>query len=198
MKTTAVVVLLLFGLFCVLVVGAFVVQRVSDGPAGPIPGGRLTTGVLASEPDVDWSAATGGEIGQQLSEPLLIEIQLVEPLSSRTTGVMLHAGQLFVPCDLGFGWGRFAGRKRWILNLIYVFKRWHEDAQMDGRAVVRIAGKRYERQAVRVTDPELVAALRLEFEDMVRRWVAPDVLGEAPTQGPSDIWFFRLDPRPAT
>ena len=111
---------------------------------------------------------------------------------------MVHAGQLYVPCDLGFMWGRFSGSRRWILNLIFVFKRWHEDALRDGRVVLRIEGKRYERQAVRVTDPDLLAMLRLQLEEMAEQWVSPDPLGEAPTSGPKDIWFFRMDPRSQT
>ncbi len=110
------------------------------------------------DPDVDWSFASGQEI----------ELQLVEPLGSRTTGVMVHKGQLYVPCDLGFMWRRFSGPTRWMLHLIWVFKRWHEDALRDGRVVLRIDGKRYERQAVRVTDPDLLAALRLQLEEMAR------------------------------
>ena len=184
MKVAGILLLVLMGL-----IGAgLVAQRMSDGPTGPIPGGRLSTGTLVSEPNVDWSLATGGE---------LIELQLVEPLGSRTTGAMLHGGQLYVPCDLGFMWGRFSGSTRWMLHVIYLFKRWHEDALRDGRVVLRIAGKRYERQAVRVTDPELLATLRSQLEKMAEQWVSPAPLGEAPTEGPKDIWFFCTDPRPA-
>ncbi len=183
--------IVLVALVAVLVaalVGTGVVARFSDGPIGPFPGGPLSTGTLVSEPEVDWSFANGREI----------ELQLVEPPGSRTTGIMLHEGQLYVPCDLGFMWGRFSGSRRWILHLIYVFKRWHEDAVRDGRVVLRIAGKRYPRQAVRVTDPELLARLRLQLEEMARQWVSPEPLGEAPTDGPKDIWFFRMDLRPPT
>ncbi len=168
-------------------IGIGVVARFSDGPIGPFPGGPLRTGTLVSAPEVDWSFADGREI----------ELQLVEPPGSRTTGIMVHEAQLYVPCDLGFMWGRFSGRTRWVLHLIYVFKRWHEDALLDGRVVLRIAGKRYERLAVRVSDPELLATLRSQLEEMAAEWVSPDPLGDAPTDGPRDIWFFRIDPRPA-
>jgi hypothetical protein len=66
----------------------------------------------------------------------------------------------------------------------------------DGRAVIRVGGKRYEGQAVRVTDPAIDAALRTQLEEMARQWVAPATLGPPPTEGPNDIWFFRVDPRP--
>ncbi len=167
-------------------VGIGVVARFSDGPIGPFPGGPLRTGTLVSEPDVDWSFADGREI----------ELQLVEPLGSRITGAIVHEGQLFVPCDLGFMWGRFSGRTRWMLHLIYVLKRWHEDALRDGRVVLRTAGKRYERQAVRVTAPELLATLRSMIEEMANQYFSSPLL-DVPTD-PKEIWFFRMDPRPPT
>lgn len=74
------------GVVTILLIGTGpVAQRMSDGPTGPIPGGLLRTGTLVSEPDVDWSFANGQ----------MIELQLVEPLGSRTTGVMVHEGQLY-------------------------------------------------------------------------------------------------------
>ena len=157
-----------------------------DGPSGPIPGGRLRTGAIVSEPDVDWSFADGQ----------MIELQLVEPLGSRTTAVMVHEGQLYVPCDLGFIFRRVPAfhPARWMLSLIYRVKHWHEDVLRDGRVVLRIDGRRYERQAVRVTDPELVATLRLQMEKGAEEFFSN--LREAPTDDPKDVWFFRIEPRP--
>jgi hypothetical protein len=176
------------------IAGIGVVARFSDGPIGPFPGGKLRLGPLVTEANVDWSLATGGESGIQGAEPLFVELQLVEPLGSRTTGAMLYEGQLFVPCDLGFLWRRVPAPPRWMLSLIYRFKRWHEDVLLDSRVVLRVGAKRYEREAVRVTDPELLKALRLEVEaGAARMFGAP--LGEVPTDGPRDIWFFRLEPR---
>ena len=161
-------------------VGIGVVARFSDGPIGPFPGGPLRTGTLVSEPDVDWSLAHGREI----------ELQLVEPLGSRIVGGMVHEGQLFAICDLGFIARRAPG---WMVPPIYRLKRWHEDALRDGRVVLRIAGKRYERQAVRVTDPELLATLRPIVEKMANQFFSSPLL-DVPTD-PKEIWFFRMDPR---
>jgi len=170
-----------------LITAGLVAQRFSDGPTGPISGGPLKSGELVADPDIDWAFTVGQEI----------ELQLVEPMRSRTTGVMVHEGELYVACDLGFIWARFSGQRRWILNLIYLFKRWHEDVLRDGRVVLRIDGKLYERQAVRVTDPELLGLLRRQVEVEVARWISPEPLAAAPTNGPNDIWFFRMDPRPS-
>ena len=159
-----------------------------DGPIGGIPGGPLHTGPRVSEPVVDWSFADNRRI----------ELQLVEPPTSRTTGLWLHEGQLYVPCDLGFMWRRIPAYRpsHWMASLWFRFKRWHTDALRDGRVVLRIDGKRYERQAVLVTDPEVIAALSLRFEKWGEKAFSFP-LGEAPTDDPKDIWFFRMDPRPA-
>lgn len=185
-----------------LAYGAFrIVQHQSDGPLTDIvPGGPLRTGTLVTAQDIDWQAELGGA-GQCLDgecSNTIAELQLVDPPLSRYTGVMVHEGTLYVPCDLGYMWGRFSGSRRRILNLIYVFKTWHEDALADGRAVLRIDGKRYERQAVRVTDPATITALEHQLEEMASAWVAPEPLPPAPTDGPRDIWFFRMDPRVET
>ncbi len=83
-----------------------------------------------------------------------------------------------------------------MLSPIHRFKRWHEDALRDGRVVLRIAGKRYERQAVRVTDPELLAKLRSIVVEMANQYFSSSLL-DVPTD-PQEIWFFRMEPRPPT
>lgn len=159
----------------------------SDGPLnGLVPGGALRSGELISDPAV--AVPTVGNI---------IELQLADPLRSRYVGLFELDGKLYIPCDLGFVWGRFSGTRRQVMHLVYRFKRWHHDAVRNGDVVIRSDGKRYLRHAVRVTDPVLLAALRTRIEALARDWVAPAALGPEPTSGPRDIWFFRLDPRPA-
>ena len=136
-----------------------------------------------------WNSATRGV------EPLFIELQLVEPPGSRMTGAMVYQGQLYVPCDLGFIWRRIPAPTRWILSFIYRVKGWHEDASRDGRVVLRLDGRRYARQAVRVTEPGLVAALRSRIESDAEEMLG-EPLGERPTDEPNDIWFFRIEARP--
>ena len=172
---------------CGLAVVAIIVtgltsQRLSDGPTQFLPGGKLRSGPLVVEPSIDWT----------LIKNPYIELQLVEPMGSRMTGAMVYDGELYVPCDLGFMWRRFSGRQRWISQLIWTFKHWHKDALIDGRVVLRVDGKRYERQAVRVTDPVLLSALRLQLEQMAEKYLGklPDV-----QTNPDDIWFFRMEAR---
>lgn len=174
------------GIALLAIVAFNIAQQRSDGPLNDmIPGGELRSGTLVTDDVADWQFADGETI----------ELQLLEPRKSRYTGAIAWKGQLYIPCDLGYMWGRFDGTTRHVLHLIYVFKRWHEDALEDGRVVVRIDGKRYPRQAVRVTDAATVAALKRHLEDLARGWLAPEQLGPPPTSSPNDIWFFRLDPR---
>lgn len=176
-----------FGIVLILlIVSGLIAQRMSDGPTQFIPGGKLRSGVLVTEPDIDWS----------LIDVTFVELQLVKPMGSRTTGTMLYEGQLYIPCDLGFMWRRFSGAQSMILHGIWIFKRWHKDALIDGRVVLRIDGKRYERQAVKVTDPVLLDALRLQLEEQAVEYFGGP-LPDAQTN-PEDIWFFRMDPRPAS
>jgi hypothetical protein len=177
-----------------------IAQHRSDGPLnGLLAGGSLRSGVLVPAP-VDWREVLGergGCAGGKCAEMAPIEFELSGPGTSRWVGIMQREGELFVPCDLGFMWGRFSGTQRHVLHLIYVFKHWHEDALSDGRAVLRIDGTRYAGQAERVTAPALVAALRAQLEEMGRQWVAPEPLAPPPSEGPRDIWFFRITGRAA-
>jgi hypothetical protein len=186
------------GILVLAVTGALLIaMRVSDGPVNAIvAGGALRAGALVEGGEVDWPAVLHGRgacEGGACAAMSPIEFQLVDPPTSRYVGIMQHEGRLYVPCDLGFMWGRFEGSQRRVLHLIYLFKRWHLDALRDGRVVLRIDGTRYAGRAVRVTDAGLEGALRAQLEEMARDWVAPAALGPPPTEGPRDIWFFRID-----
>ena len=180
-----------FGVFVVALVIASIIailitQRVSDGPIEFLQGGPFKTGELVEEPVRDWSFGEGKRT----------EFELVGFGTSRVAGYIIHGGIAYMTCDLGFMWNRFeSSRQRWILNLIYVFKRWHTDAVEDGRALLRIEGKLYKANFVKVHDPELNAILRAKLEDLGRKYIAPQELGPPPTDPPNDIWFFRMDPR---
>lgn len=62
---------------------------------------------------------------------------------SRTTWIVVHEGAAFIPVTLGFPPG----------------KSWHTLAEEDGRALVRIEGKRYPVSLRRVESPQLLDAL---------------------------------------
>ena len=169
----------------VATIGILITQRFSDGPIEFLQGGPFKTGERVEEPVADWTFGTGKSS----------EFELVGFGTSRVAGYIILDGVAYMTCDLGFMWNRFEGQQRLILNLIYVFKHWHEDAVEDGRALLRIDGKIYKANFVKVEDPDLNAALRLELEDLGRGYIAPAELGPPPTEPPNDVWFFRMDPR---
>jgi hypothetical protein len=104
-------------------------------------------------------------------------------------------GAAYMTCDLGFIWNRLdSGMPRFVFNTIYVFKTWHLDAVKDGRALIRLDGKIYKTQFVKVEDENLKDRLKVELETLANEYFGGN-LGPAPTSGPSDIWFFRMDPR---
>lgn len=138
--------------------------RFADGPVGILPGGPLVAGELVPESEIDWSFATDLDT---------IEFGLIEPPRSRTVWLIVHEGELYVPC--GF------------LD-VPLWKQWPHEALEDGRSLLRVAGKRYERQAVKIEDAELHAELaRL----VSAKYGTPG--GQPP--GPNDVWFFRMDRR---
>jgi hypothetical protein len=141
-----------------------VCARFADGPLGPIAGGPLRSGDAAAPPD-SWQFAEG------IPE---IELQLLEPARSRTVWILVKDGKAYVPC--GF------------LN-VPLWKQWPHEAERDGRAVVRVAGKLYPVTVVRVTEPELTAALGDLVVDKYLNGQRP------PESAAGQTWFFRLDPR---
>jgi hypothetical protein len=98
-----------------------------------VQGGPFKTGEWVKTPVPDWSFAANQEFA----------FELVGPGTSRTAGVVVHDGVGYISCDLGFLWNRLEGASTSVLRLIYLFKTWHHDAEADGRAVIRVDGKRY-------------------------------------------------------
>jgi len=169
----------------VIAAGVLITQKVSDGPIEFLQGGSFTSGELVDTQITDWSFAEGKRT----------EFELVGFGTSRVAGFIVHEGVAYMTCDLGFMWNRFdEGMQKWLLRLIYTFKRWHKDAVEDGRALLRIENKLYKTQFVKVDDPELDRVLRSELENMARKYFDTD-FGPPPDTEPNDIWFFRMDPR---
>jgi hypothetical protein len=146
-----------------LAVLAYFGARLHDGPLGPIPGGPLRAGELVTEPVADWSFA---------AEVPEIELQLASQTLSRTTWIVVHGGQAFIPCSLGFPPG----------------KTWYRYAAQDGRATLRIDGRRYPVTLTRVEDESLAQALRAEVQRKYTRLPPTD----------AGVWVFRITSRSAT
>jgi hypothetical protein len=143
--------------------------RFADGPIAIIPGGPLEAGELYTGPEPDWTFARDIPV---------MEFQLVEPPRSRTIWLEVYDKKLYVVS----GYMNSAVGKVW--------KMWPAQAEKDGRAIVRIDGKRYERQLVRILDDQsTLAGIGAEVK---RKYGAPLTADLAAT---GDAWFFALEPR---
>lgn len=165
---------ILFGL-CILILAAITAigtaalkARSSDGPTHVFSGGPLTSGPLISGPEPDW------QFTDQIES---IELQLFDPRTSRRVWVTHYDGKIYV-----FSGGRdtFLGR---------LWYTWPLHAAEDGRAIVRIDGKRYRRQLLRVRSGQeldgITAALRKKY----------DVGGTRQEVEDGVLWVFELAPR---
>lgn len=163
---------ILGGLILVLVVvvaGVMVGARFADGPVGIVAGGPFKTGAPYRGPEPDWSFVRDIET---------IELQSLEPARSRTTWVVYHDGRAYIPCGyMNSAWGR-------------IWKQWPIEAQRDGRAVLRIDGRLYDRTLVRTTDSEVVMPIVRELARKYFGQAAADMASQ-----PEGLWVFELAPR---
>lgn len=148
-----------------------VVARFSDGPIAVFAGGPLEAGPLVEGPEPDWS---------QVADVDTVELQLESPPRSRTTWIVEYEGKIYIPCGyLDSTVGR-------------LWKKWPYEAVRDGRALVRIDGKRYRRTLVRILEPELFAAVAAKVAE---KYDVPLGDGASPDEG--GLWIFELAPRGA-
>ena len=167
------VIRVLIGLIAVLVIGLgglLVAARFSDGPLAIIAGGPFTSGERVAGPEPDWSF---------LHDTSEVEFQLLEPARSRTTWVIEHEGKAYIPSGyMTTWWGK-------------LWKHWPLEAEKDGRILLRVDDKLYERQLVRVDSGPLLAPLTAELS---RKYAAgSEIPVEAVTSG--YLWLFELAPR---
>lgn len=165
---------LLGGLFIVLILGVgslLIGARFSDGPLAIIAGGAFTSGQLVTTPVPDWSF---------VHDTQEVEFQLLEPARSRTTWIIEHEGKAYIPSGyMTTWWGK-------------LWKKWPLEAEMDGRILLRIDGKIYERRLVRIDSGPLLAPLTAELS---RKYAggATEIPVEAVTSG--YLWLYELAPR---
>ncbi len=155
-------------LILVVAIGALVLSaRTSDGPLGVFAGGPLIAGELVTGPEPDWSFARDIRI---------IELQLLEPPRSRTTWLVEHEGKIYIAC------GYMAS------TIGRLWKQWPVEAERDGRAIVRIEGKRYQRTLVRIKTGSVLDGVTAELNRKYGFTVTPAAV-EAEA-----IWIFELAP----
>lgn len=145
-------------------------SRGGDGPSGVFAGGELVAGELHASGEPDWSFT---------EQVFTIELQLVNPLRSRLIWVVESDGKIYISC----GYMNSAVGRMW--------KHWAVEAQQDGRAVVRIAGKRYQRQLVRITSGDELDGVANALQSKYRSSTSRASI-EA-----GDSWIFELAPLPS-
>lgn len=160
----------LIGLLVIVVGATMIVARFSDGPMELIAGGPFTSGEpVTTEPD--WSF---------VKDYATVEFQLLDPAASRTTWLAVVDGRVFIPSGyMTTWWGK-------------IWKQWPIQAEKDGRAILRVDGKLYDRNLVRVTNDPVVGEVLAELG----RKYSPD--GQAlPAIALESgyLWIFELIPR---
>ncbi|MFK7913044.1 MAG: hypothetical protein AB8B93_03950 [Pseudomonadales bacterium] len=149
-------------------------MRFADGPAAIVAGGPFKSGTLQTGPEPDWSFLTDRQE---------VEFQLLEPARSRTTWIVEHQGRIYIPS----GYMNTTVGKLW--------KHWPHHAAADGRAILRVDGKLYERQMVRVREG---AALPVIVSELGRKYLgnaAGMVEGGLAQIAEGNLWIFELQPR---
>lgn len=142
----------------------FVGARFNDGPLAIIPGGPLKSGAMVSEAVDDWSFA---------SDIQEIAMQLTYQNTSRTTWIVVYENKAYIPVSMSFPPG----------------KSWHYAADEDGRALLRIAGKRYPVSLSRVMDEELAEQI-----DVNTAQKYPNLPTGDGDDGPGR-WYFNVESR---
>ena len=167
-KRTITIVLCLLLIPVTAVITAAVKQRFADGPNRVFSGGPLESGELHTGAEPDW---------RFVSEVPTIELQLLKPPRSRRIWTAEYDGKLYV-------WSGYMGTA-----VGQLWKRWPVHAERDGRAVIRIDGKRYERQLVRIKSGEILDgisdAIRSKYPSQTTR----------ATVEAGDAWVFEAAPR---
>ena len=115
----------------VVITGALTAARFGDGPWGIVAGGPFSTGEKITGPESDWTF---------LGDIATVEFQLMDPDRSRTTWIVEHQGKIYIPSGyMTTWWGK-------------IWKQWPLEVEDDGRAILRVNGKLYDRQLVRITE----------------------------------------------
>ena len=152
----------------VFALGALAISaRFSDGPSVIFSGGPLVAGELVTGPEPDWSFARNIRT---------FELQLLDPPRSRTLWIVEHEGKLYLNSNYMGGL-----RER-------LWKKWPAQAERDGRAIMRINDKRYERNLVRIKTGPVVEGVTAEFTRKYGTEMTPAKV-EA-----EELWLFEMAP----
>lgn len=159
----------LVGLVVLIVAGTLIGARFADGPLEIVAGGPFKTGsMVADEPD--WNV---------VGEYQTVEFQLLDPAVSRTTWIAVVDDRVFIPSGyMTTWWGK-------------IWKQWPLQAEKDGRAILRVDGKLYNRQLVRIKDDPAVEPVMAELS---RKYAGGQPFPREVFDS-GYLWIFELVPR---
>ncbi len=153
------------GVMILCIGGVFIAARFADGPWEIIPGGPFTSGESYTGPEPDWSL---------VRELPTVEFQLIDPARSRNTWILEYEGRIYIPCGyMTTSWGR-------------IWKRWPIEAEKDGRAILRVDGKLYDRRLVRIRSGPVIEPL---IQELKRKYNASATVESV---GSGRLWLFEL------
>ena len=142
--------------------------NLSDGPSVLFSGGPLISGEMVTSQEPDWSF---------VSNVRTFELQLINPARSRTLWIVEHDGKLYLNSNYMGGI-----RQR-------LWKRWPEHAERDGRAIMRIEGKRYQRNLIRLKSGPIVDEVTQAFSEKYPVKMTPAEVAAG------ELWLFELAPK---
>lgn len=160
----------LIGLAILLVVGMWLAARFHDGPLALFSGGSFSSGERYQGPEPDWSF---------LKDHETVEFQLLVPARSRTTWIVEHDNRIFIPS----GYMNSTVGRLW--------KQWPRQAEADGRAILRVDGRLYERQLVRIRSGDILTPVLAELG---RKYAGGQPVPLSAVTS-DDLWIFELLPR---
>ena len=169
----------IIGLFALILVITILTLRIqnqdADGPSILFPGGALVSGELHTGPDPDWSFT---------DDVFTIELQLNDPLASRTIFVMESEGKIYVPSGYMTS---FLGR---------IWKDWAFQAdEGNSEGMARINGVRYERKLVRVKDETTLEGIAAKLAQKYAGGVTDETMAELKRSfAEGETWIFELAP----
>jgi len=143
-------------------------QRFADGPNRVFSGGPLVAGELHTGPEPDW---------RFVDEVPTVELQLLDPAQSWHIWIAQARGKLYV-------WSGYMGT-----TVGRIWKQWPEQAERDGRAVIRINGVRYERLLHRIQSGDELDAIAAAITNKY-----PSQTTRAGIEA-GDVWVFEAAPR---
>ena len=160
----------LVAIVAVAITALLVGARFADGPLAIVAGGPFQSGDLVTGPEPDWSFVE--DIGE-------VEFQLLAPERSRTTWILHHDGKAYIPSGyMTTWWGR-------------IWKQWPHEAEKDGRILLRIDDRIYQRQLVRVKEGPMVEPLLAQLS---QKYLGGATM-PANVMGSGYLWLFELAPR---